>query len=269
MSDEKLGFTFYPKDWWTSDSFFSLEPIERYIFLEIMFMMYSNGGWISDNKVMVERRLGTSITDEVWEKISAMTVKDEDKLTMLSINKRLRKTVANQQNGLKGGRPKLTKNEADEKPKKPSLETHKNPPLEREYKENRNKREIEGELQQSPPPKNPLILPYNIPKSNTENSEAAMNDTEFMARCYRAGYKSPDVLGPILEKFNRHRGSLGKQQDLMSEYRQHFFNWIAKGGHKKTEIANETGNTISEARRAAEESRKRNSAYLRQDTTTG
>ena len=141
----QLGFTFYPKDWWTSDSFFLLQPFERYIYLECLFMMYSNDGFISSNKMIVERRLGTTIKDEVWNKIADLMVKDGDQMTHKSVNKRLRKTLANRENGKKGGRPKDSENKSNkenEKPKKPKKETQKNPPLEkekekeREYKEN-------------------------------------------------------------------------------------------------------------------------------------
>lgn len=141
MSNQ-LGFTFYPKDWWTSDSFFLLQPFERYIYLECLFMMYSNDGWISSNKLIVERRLGTTIKDEVWSKITDLMVEDGGQITHVSVNKRLRKTLANRENGLKGGRPKKEANSeeisAPEKPKKPKIETQKNPPLERE-----DEREIE------------------------------------------------------------------------------------------------------------------------------
>ncbi|GEM67592.1 hypothetical protein SMI01S_11980 [Sphingobacterium mizutaii NBRC 14946 = DSM 11724] len=100
-----LGFTFYPKDWWTSDTFYALQPFERYVYLECIFMMYVNDGWLSDNKLNVERRLGTTIKDEVWCKITDLFVKDGDMLTHKSVNARLRKTIANQNNGLLGGRP--------------------------------------------------------------------------------------------------------------------------------------------------------------------
>ncbi|WP_234110158.1 hypothetical protein [Chryseobacterium sp. R2A-55] len=152
MSNQ-LGFTFYPKDWWTSDSFFLLQPFERYIYLECLFMMYSNDGWISSNKLIVERRLGTTIKDEVWEKITDLMVKEGDHITHKSVNKRLRKTLANRENGLKGGRPKKESNSTEisdgEKPKKPKNETQKNPPLEREDERERevkeNRREVEKE----------------------------------------------------------------------------------------------------------------------------
>lgn len=104
----QLGFTFYPKDWWTSDSFFALNPFERYIYLELLFMMYVNDGLIANDRVNVERRLGVTIKDDVWVRITERFVIDDSGcLTHVSVNKRLRKTLANRENGLKGGRPDL------------------------------------------------------------------------------------------------------------------------------------------------------------------
>lgn len=123
----QLGFTFYPKDWWTSDSFYILNPFERYIYLELLFMMYDNGGSIKNDKVRVERRLGTTIKDDVWSKITDLMVEDGDQLTNMSVNKRLSRAVSSRENGKKGGRP--PKKEI-EKPTKPNNETQNNPALE-------------------------------------------------------------------------------------------------------------------------------------------
>lgn len=136
----QLGFTFYPKDWWTSDSFFLLQPYERYIYLECLFIMYSQDGWMSKNKLIVERRLGTTIKDEVWKKITDLFISDGEKLTHKSVNARMRKTLSNRENGLKGGRPP--------KPKEPNLETQQNPPLEIEEEIEKEKK-IEVEKKES------------------------------------------------------------------------------------------------------------------------
>lgn len=124
----KLGFTFYPKDWWTSDSFFELEPLQRYIYLECLFLMYTNDGYIKTQKTQIENRIRVEISPEDWSKITQLFTQDEFGFTHNSVNKRLRKTLANRENGKKGGRPK--------KPKKPNLETQKNPPYKEKEKEN-------------------------------------------------------------------------------------------------------------------------------------
>ena len=124
---EKLGFTFYPKDWWTSDTFFELDFTERYIFLECMFIMYQNNGSMKTQKTQFERRNSITVTDQQWENVTNKFLEVEGNYTLLSVNKRLRKAIANRENGVKGGRPKK-----DDKPKEPSLETQNNPPSERE-----------------------------------------------------------------------------------------------------------------------------------------
>jgi hypothetical protein len=146
----QLGFTFYPKDWWTSDSFFLLQPYERYIYLECLFIMYSQDGWMSNSKLIVERRLGTTIRDEVWNKIKDLFISEGDHITHKSVNARMRKTLSNRENGKLGGRPKTQCIKEDEKPKKPKIKTQKNPPLEIEV-EKEIEIEEEGEKNTQPP----------------------------------------------------------------------------------------------------------------------
>lgn len=122
----KLGFTFYPKDWWTSDMFFELEPIERYIYLEMLFYMYQNNGYLTLTKEQLERRLITQIKPSTWEKITQQLTKHELGYTHDSVYKRRSKADVSRENGKKGGRPK--------KPRNPEI----NPPLEYKEKENIN-----------------------------------------------------------------------------------------------------------------------------------
>lgn len=115
----ELGFTFYPKDWWASDSFFDLTPLQRYYYLECLFLMYLEKGCIKTQKTQIEKRLQTQISDEDWNEITQKFEIIDGKYTHKSVNKRLRKTLANRENGKKGGRPKKN-------PENPE----KNPPLE-------------------------------------------------------------------------------------------------------------------------------------------
>jgi len=128
---DKLGFTFYPKDWWTSDTFFDLTPVQRYIYLECLFIMYSNDGYIKTQKTQFENRIRISVSDNDWKTVVSKFIIENDMYTHHSVNKRLRKTIANRLNGQKGGRPKSDSKEPKE-PKEPKKETQKNPPLERE-----------------------------------------------------------------------------------------------------------------------------------------
>lgn len=101
----QLGFTFYPKDWWTSDTFFEFSLTQRYIYLECLFLMYSNGGSMRSDKLFFERRMLATISNDDWDKVVSKFEIVDGLLTNASVNSRLRKTLANRENGEKGGRP--------------------------------------------------------------------------------------------------------------------------------------------------------------------
>ena len=135
MSD-KLGFTFYPKDWWSSDSFYDLTAAQRYIYLECLFLMYANGGYMKTQKTQLEKRIRENINDEDWQIVTERFIYDSSGFTHASVNKRCRQAAANRENGKKGGRPPK-----EEKPKEPILETENNPPLEREREREEKRKE--------------------------------------------------------------------------------------------------------------------------------
>ena len=211
---DKLGFTFYPKDWATSDTFFELDANQRYIFLECMFLMYQNGGYIKTQKTQIENRLRIEIKPNDWEKITQRFTQDENGFTLVSVNKRLRKTLANRKNGAKGGRPK--------KPKKPNSETQKNPPLERE-------REREIEL-------NILQIDNWILELRTQE--------QFLDSLYLT-YKLKDKsIFKIAQKFKSHLMAYPKQHDNFMEFRNHFRTWIGfeiKKGNLGEYLKNQIG----------------------------
>lgn len=102
-----LGFTFYPSDWWSSDTFFEFtEAFERYVFLECLFIMYRNGGYMKTQKTQFENRIRIPVSDEVWAKVTAKFIEDENGFTSLTVNKRLKKALISRENGKFGGRPK-------------------------------------------------------------------------------------------------------------------------------------------------------------------
>ena len=148
----KLGFTFYPKDWWTSDTFFDLDADERYIYLEMIFLMYQNGGYINLTKPQIELRLRTQIKPNVWDKITQLLTCDDLGYTLKSVAKRKLKADTSKINGKKGGRPPKQK-----EPNNPAL----NPPLEKKEKENRKERNI------IPPITKSVNSYFEIKKSNT------------------------------------------------------------------------------------------------------
>lgn len=126
----KLGFTFYPQDWWTSDTFFEFDAFERYIYLECLFLMYRNDGYMKTQKTQFENRIGIKVDDSVWEKITQKFEKNNLGYTSYTVNARLRKAAVSRKNGKNGGRPRKDQNP-------------ENPENNLKEKENINKREIE------------------------------------------------------------------------------------------------------------------------------
>lgn len=217
----QLGFTFYPKDWWASDSFYALNPFERYIYLELIFMMYVNGGFVSNNKVNAERRLHTSIKEDVWSKITDLMVKDGDQLTHRSVNSRLRKTLSNRQNGKLGGRPKKD----GKNPNNPTLKPNENP----HYKENRIEREIEDEDNNS----SAAIISATYGAATLRDievlkKECLADQVNFIEHVCRQNKISPGIIPQALSDFNSHLRSVDVFLKSKTDYRQHFQYWFKK-----------------------------------------
>lgn len=206
MSD-KLGFTFYPKDWWTSESYFELTPIQRYYYLECLFIMYSNDGFMKTQKTQFENRIRTQVLQSDWDLVVDKFLLDDGQFTHPSVNKRLRKAVANRENGKKGGRPP--------KPKKPNFETQKNPPLESES-ESEIKTEIENKS-------NSIFLTELLNSESWLESLAMNNAKKFN-------------LTQVKEKLKIFATELDLKFDYKqnkSEFSSHFVSWLNKQENKK------------------------------------
>jgi len=100
-----LGYTFYPKDWWQSETFFKLEPKLRYVFLEIISMLYIEGGEWCATPEKVAQRFHILVSETDWEKLRKCFVIDGEMWQHTAVNKRLRRAIASRENGKLGGRP--------------------------------------------------------------------------------------------------------------------------------------------------------------------
>lgn len=208
MSD-KLGFTFYPKDWWTSESYFELTPIQRYYYLECLFIMYSNDGFMKTQKTQFENRIRTQVIQSDWDLVVDKFILDCGQFTHPSVNKRLRKAVANRENGKKGGRPP--------KPKKPNFETQNNPPLESES-------ESESEIKTEIENKSNSIFLTELLNSESWLESLAMNNAKKFN------------LTQVKEKLKIFATELDLKFDYKqnkSEFSSHFVSWLNKQENKK------------------------------------
>lgn len=215
---DKLGFTFYPKDWWTSESYFELTPIQRYYYLECLFIMYSNDGMMKTQKTQFENRTRTQVKTEDWDIVVSKFIIDGNFYTHESVNKRLRKAIANRENGKKGGRPP--------KPKEPKKETQKNPPLESE-------REIEREIEN----KKKLNEIENKEINNKKFVSICLESEQWIEIiCMQKKMKIENLKKSIID-FENHLIMQGDQKEYIEDFKSHFVNWLnAKPKEVKTAL---------------------------------
>ena len=153
----KLGYTWYPENWWTSEAFFEWEdyPLVRYAYREILDLLYSKKGNVKITQSILKSRFRIDLSLEEFEMLkSKFDVDDKGYWSSEKVKIRLTKAESARENGQKGGRPrgsKNTSNSSDEKTQKPKKKTQKenpkNPPLEREREseiEIKSKSEIEN-----------------------------------------------------------------------------------------------------------------------------
>lgn len=138
IKKEQHGFIFYPKDWWTSDTFFELDAIERYVYLEMLFMTYQNKGFLKPNINKIKTQLRIEINPTMWERITQTFISTPLGLTHPSVTKRLGRVVTNRLNGIQGGRPSK-EIEDDQKNPNETQSAHKR--KEKKIKENKIKKE--------------------------------------------------------------------------------------------------------------------------------
>lgn len=136
----QLGYTFYPKDWFTSNTRKRLKrfPLVRYAIREIIDLINIEGGPIEMNREYLIDDLDIELNDEEFDKLMQyIEVLNDGKWYLKTVKKRMTKAEAARENGKKGGRPKKTQKPTE----KTQAQNPKNPPLERESKRE-SKREI-------------------------------------------------------------------------------------------------------------------------------
>ena len=118
---KRLGFYWYPENWWTSDAFFDLEekPILKYLYLEILFLLYMNHGEFKITESTLYRRFRVKLSDSDFRLLEGLFIVEDGVWTSESVKKRMSRAETARENGKKGGRPKKQKTQ---KPtNKPSL----------------------------------------------------------------------------------------------------------------------------------------------------
>jgi len=129
----QLGYTWYPKDWFTSSTRKRLKrfPLVKYAIRELFDLMYMELAPIEMNREYLIDDLDIELSDDEYEKLMEhIEVQPDGKWWINSVKKRISKAESARENGKKGGRPKKTQ----EPRKKTQEQNPKNPPSESKSK---------------------------------------------------------------------------------------------------------------------------------------
>lgn len=142
---KKIGYTWYPRDWWSSTTFFNCDDLAiRGVMREVFDLMHLNGGyWIADRKYLC-KLVRVQLPDDFWSELrSYFMVTTDDKgveswyhngVTDRHVS--ARKLKASRENGKLGGRPPKTQETQEITQENNPAETYK-PTLLKEDKDNR------------------------------------------------------------------------------------------------------------------------------------
>lgn len=114
---ERLGYTFYPKDFISDPDVMMMTSSQRGIYRDLIDLAYMNDNKIKYNLVQLSKYCNATET-EINEVLSIKGIKDGDFWTIPSCNKRIAKAQTNRENGSKGGRPKKPKQNPTNNPTK-------------------------------------------------------------------------------------------------------------------------------------------------------
>lgn len=200
--------------------------------------MYVNGGSIANDKVNVERRLGTTISDSVWSKIvELMDMTEDGKITHRSVNARLRKAITSRENGKNGGRPR------NKNPENPENKPNENPPLERERE---SKKEIESESE-TDKTFSPLLSEFgNL--SPREAEQRYLTQERYKGSIEQYAMVKLTTVENIEEWVKQFTSILIRQcwKNTMEEWLKYFNNWFMK--NYKLKSADEQSETAVQKR---------------------
>lgn len=225
----QLGYTWYPQDWWTSETFKRLKrfPLVRYVIRELFDLMYKEGTPIKMNRDYLYDDFNVELSDAEYDKLlEFITITDEGLWWIESIRFRMDKAETARQNGQKGGRPKGSnnaKNSAEKITQKPSEKTQQNNPENPLLlKERESKREIEIKEKVKDEVENKKINYYDNAKTVLKKNKriidlAAMNNK----------IEIPKVLS-LIDDFILQKNAVNERWQDESKMNNNFLMWIPK-----------------------------------------
>lgn len=118
---ERLGYTWYPKDFISDPDVMMMDASQRGIYRDLIDLAYVNDNKIKYNLMQLSKYCNASET-EISEILSLKGKKEGDLWTIPSCNKRIAKAVVNRVNGGKGGRPPKPKQNPTNNPNETQTE---------------------------------------------------------------------------------------------------------------------------------------------------
>jgi hypothetical protein len=134
---DKLGYTFYPKDFISDPEVMMMTPSQRGIYRDLIDLAYMNDNKIKYNLTQLSKYCNAT-EDEISEILNLKGLKEGSFWTIPSCDKRITKILANRENGSKGGRPK-----------KPKQNPNHNPNETQTKRQREREREIENNIYRS------------------------------------------------------------------------------------------------------------------------
>jgi hypothetical protein len=161
MKKKVLQYTWYPKDWQSSDLVYTLLPLDRCTYRELIDLAMEHDNQIPDNRSVWWKKWNYTNQDELSNSIDllvkagAVLVKN-GLISVPSCEHRLNMVFKNRKNGTLGGRPKKEEEEPKNNPKETQTETQKKP------KNNPTETQEERPIQ------------YNTKQTNTEEKKVGV-----------------------------------------------------------------------------------------------
>ncbi|WDF45269.1 hypothetical protein PQ459_10210 [Chryseobacterium sp. KACC 21268] len=228
----QLGYTWYPQDWWTSETFKRLKrfPMVRYTIRELFDLMYKEGKPIKMNRDYLYDDFNIELSDAEYDKLlEFITITDDGLWWIDSIRKRINKAEAARQNGTKGGRPKSEKsikNQAISETQKPSEKTQaqnpRNPPSERERESKReieSKKKVKDEVEIK---NNDINNYYDIAKVSLKNNKRIIELAAMQNKI-----EIPKVVN-LIDDFLIQKIAINERWHNDTKMNQNFLMWIPK-----------------------------------------
>ena len=240
---EKLGYTWFPQNWNSSDRVFDLNLQQRGLYRELIDRAMSNNNEIPLNLKRFSRMFNEP--EEVIQgvintlrELSLIEVIDEEIITIPSCSKRIALVEKNRKNGAKGGAKKGNQN-ARKQPKNNPKTTQKQPTKQGKEKESKEKdianaiskkNNADEVLQAAKQQQEINEKAVRFAKNLEDPKEQLWRDNFYMQQGFRKG-----SLGRLLQDFNKHLvlQPPDKPNYDYREYKTHFTHWVNKQNQMK------------------------------------